>query len=203
MALIPAFELGLWNAWIFMLYHFSPTPLLMLFHKGPTATKHPERQNKPDRKRNTVMWIIWLLGFGYSFFLPLKMGTIWFYMGLPLALVGVLTYTLVIVTFATTPLDKEPMTTGLYRYSRHPMYVTTFVLFSGVSITSASWLFLLFSVVYTVLSVVHAITEERSCLEKYGDAYREYISRTPRWIGLPKSGKSDKSCHYYPSFEKL
>jgi protein-S-isoprenylcysteine O-methyltransferase Ste14 len=31
--------------------------------------------------------------------------------------------------------------------------------------------------------------EERGCLEKYGEAYRQYMNRTPRWIGLPRSGK--------------
>jgi protein-S-isoprenylcysteine O-methyltransferase Ste14 len=29
--------------------------------------------------------------------------------------------------------------------------------------------------------------EERFLLEKYGDAYREYMSKTPRWLGIPKS----------------
>jgi protein-S-isoprenylcysteine O-methyltransferase Ste14 len=33
--------------------------------------------------------------------------------------------------------------------------------------------------------------EERFLLEKYGDVYREYLNRTPRWIGIPKSRKSD------------
>jgi len=32
-----------------------------------------------------------------------------------------------------------------------------------------------------------ARVEERYCLEKYGDAYRKYMKRTPRWLGLPKS----------------
>ena len=31
--------------------------------------------------------------------------------------------------------------------------------------------------------------EERFLLEKYGDIYREYMNRTPRWIEIPKSEK--------------
>jgi protein-S-isoprenylcysteine O-methyltransferase Ste14 len=50
-----------------------------------------------------------------------------------------------------------------------------------------SWLFLLLAIVYTSLGFIYAGSEERMCLEKYGDAYREYMERTPRWIGLPKS----------------
>jgi protein-S-isoprenylcysteine O-methyltransferase Ste14 len=36
-------------------------------------------------------------------------------------------------------------------------------------------------------SFYFAPLEEQSCLEKYGDAYREYMDRTPKYIGIPKS----------------
>jgi len=103
-------------------------------------------------------------------------------------MVGLIAYTEVIVRFTTTPIDREPLAKGLYRYSRHPMYVAQLVMFVGIGIASASWVFLLFSIIYTILSFVVAIPEERFCLEKYGDVYRQYMNRTPRWIGIPKSG---------------
>ena len=186
MPLVPAFEIGIWNAWIFMLYNFLPMPLLMLVHRGLGREMRPH--SEIERKLYPVMWIVWLLGVVYSIFLPLQLGTVWFYVGLPIALVGLIAFTIVIVTFATTPVENEPLTKGLYRYSRHPLYVTQALMFVGVGIASASWLFLLFTIVYTTLSIVGVGSEERSCLEKYGDAYREYIARTPRWIGIPKSG---------------
>ena len=187
MSLIPAFEIGVWNAWIFMLYHFLPMPLLMLIHRG--LVKQMEKpESKTERKLYPIIWIVWLLGVIYSIFLPLQLGTIWFYVGLPIALLGLITFTLVMVTFATTPIDDEPLTRGLYRYSRHPMYVTQALMFLGVSIASASWVFLLFSIAYTVLSLISVIPEERFLLEKYGNAYREYMSKTPRWIGVSKGG---------------
>jgi len=185
MSLIPAFEIGLCNAWIFMLYHFLPMPLLMLIHRGATE---PVPHSETEKKIYPFVWIVWLLAVIYSVFLPLQLGTIWFYVGLPIALMGLITFTLVIVSFATTPLNDEPLTKGLYRYSRHPMYITQLVMFIGVGIASASWVFLLFSIVYTILSFVIAIPEERFCLERYGDVYRQYMNRTPRWIGIPRSG---------------
>jgi protein-S-isoprenylcysteine O-methyltransferase Ste14 len=185
MSLIPAFQLGLWNAWIFMVYHFLPMPLLLLIHRG-LAQQMQKPHSETERKLYPITWTVWLLAVTYSIFLPLKLGTIWFYVGFSISMVGLITYTMVIVTFATTPIDDEPLTKGLYRYSRHPMYVTQTVMFVGVSIASASWVFLLFTIVYTVLSVISANTEERFCLEKYGDTYRQYVNRTPRWIGIPK-----------------
>ena len=57
----------------------------------------------------------------------------------------------------------------------------------GAGIASASWLFLLLSVILMVVSHFLAITEENSTTKKFGDAYKEYMARTPRWIGIPKS----------------
>jgi len=33
--------------------------------------------------------------------------------------------------------------------------------------------------------------EEAQCLGHYGATYKEYLNRTPRWIGIPKSEKRD------------
>jgi protein-S-isoprenylcysteine O-methyltransferase Ste14 len=68
------------------------------------------------------------------------------------------------------------------------MYLTPFLMFIGAGIASASWLFLLLSVVYIIMPPLFVPAEERFLLEKYGDAYREYMDRTSRWLGTPKSG---------------
>ncbi len=186
MAAIPAFEIGVWNAWIFMLINFLPMPIIMRVHKG-LLEDSMKLYGKAHKNVTYITWVLWGLAFAYSIFLPLRLGTMWFYVGLPIALVGTVTYIMVIVSFVTTPLGKKPVTTGLYRYSRHPMYITQLVMLIGVGVASASWLFLLLTIVYTGLGFIYAGSEERICLEKYGDAYREYMGRTPRWIGLPKS----------------
>ena len=61
-------------------------------------------------------------------------------------------------------------------------------MFIGIGIISASWVFILLSVVRAIATFVVAIPEERFCLEKYDNVYQEYMNRTPRWIGIPKSG---------------
>jgi protein-S-isoprenylcysteine O-methyltransferase Ste14 len=189
MSLIPAFEVGVWNAWIFMLYHQLLCIVLMgskrLLKKSSAATPH----KNSGKKIVTFLGLIYYLALIYSVFLPLKLGTSWFYIDLPICLLGLIMYTIVTVNFATTPLD-EPVTKGLYRYSRNPQYLTEFLMFIGVGIASASWIFLLFSVIYSISMLSFANSEERYCLEKYSDAYREYMNKTPRYIGVPKSGKS-------------
>jgi protein-S-isoprenylcysteine O-methyltransferase Ste14 len=67
------------------------------------------------------------------------------------------------------------------------MLFSGFVIWVGVSVASASWLFLLLSIAAMGLEVFEAVAEERGCLELYGDEYRQYLNVTPRWIGMPKS----------------
>jgi len=62
-------------------------------------------------------------------------------------------------------------------------------MFIGASIASASWLFLVLSIMLIITHFYNAIPEERECLEVYRNAYRKYMNRTPRWIGIPKSNR--------------
>jgi len=50
----------------------------------------------------------------------------------------------------------------------------------GVSIASASWVFLLFPIIIVVGAVYFIKIEEVQCVGHYGNAYREYMNRTPK-----------------------
>jgi protein-S-isoprenylcysteine O-methyltransferase Ste14 len=189
MSLIPAFELGLWNAWIFTV----PSLLLMIYFfrlanekRAPSPTN--VRLSKTKMSFCLFSKLIYFLAFIYSIFLPLKLGTVWFYLGLPITLIGLVTLWYVMVNWANTPAG-EPITRGLYRYSRHPMYVTEVLFLLGVSIASASWVFFLFPLIVGVGAAYFIRMEEACTLGHYGKVYREYMNRTPRWIGIPKSNE--------------
>jgi protein-S-isoprenylcysteine O-methyltransferase Ste14 len=46
--------------------------------------------------------------------------------------------------------------------------------------------FLVMVLLLIILQPVLANAEERFCLEKYGQAYKDYMDRTPKWFGLPR-----------------
>ena len=191
MSLIPAFEIGLWNAWIFELYALLPILLLTLTPLKKRAPPSPDMStlNQAERKVFGLSRVVMFLPIIYSIFLPLKLGTTWFYVGLPIALVGLVMYTIVWINLISIRPGDGPATGGLYRFSRHPMYLTGFLMAIGISIACASWLFLVLSIASLFFANVrYAGFEERFLLQKYGDAYREYMDRTPRWMGIPKSG---------------
>ena len=192
MSLLPAFEIGVWNAWILTLYLPLHPIIMMLIDKlvgtGDIFKKmETPTFSKTESMMNILGNFVVLFGlFIYSIFLPLQLGTAWFYAGLALCVLGVVTWTVAIVNIADIPLG-EPWNKGLYRYSRHPMTLSGYLILIGAGIASASWVFLLFSIVYIILSAIPTVAEERFCLGKFGSAYREYMNRTPRWLGLPKS----------------
>jgi protein-S-isoprenylcysteine O-methyltransferase Ste14 len=198
MSLVPAFELGLWNAWIFMVPALLVMLLTIILMTKKGAPGGPARAVQRACKSKTTLLvaslskIIYFPAVIYSIFLPLQLRTIWFYVGLPITLLGLVGTILVLVDWVNTP-ASEPVTRGIYRYSRHPMYVTEAIIFLGVSIISASWVFLLITFIFAVgVTRPYSVkVEEAECLGHYGTAYREYMKRTPRWIGIPKSKKSD------------
>lgn len=188
MSLVPAFEIGLWNAWIFLLYQVLTIPFFFRIARkkgSQSPTNELASLSRPKRLAFTASKIIYFPAAVYSIFLPLKLGTVWFYVGLPITLAGLVTSTIVLVNWAAAPIDK-PVTVGLYRYSRHPMYIASFFFFLGVSIATASWVFLVFTIVINVASLYSSRIEEQGCLRQYGDVYRDYMKRTPRWLGMPK-----------------
>jgi len=189
MPIIPAFEIGLWNAWIIM--------LLLIFTAVIPGQMNKEASNRAmgkwsDRTRTENIVLVITHGLImpglilYSIFLPLKLGTLWLYAGLLICLPGLALSFQAGVDFAKTPLNKL-VTTGAYRVSRHPIYFGTFLVFTGTGIACASWIFLLGAAIWMISFHFGVKDEERFLLEQYGDAYREYMQQTPRWIGIRSS----------------
>ena len=186
---MPAFELGLWNAWILVI------PILIIVFSDVRVTAARESGKSGDfqltRKENILMYTVFLpmfSSFVYAIFLPLQLGTTWLYSGLLIYLFGMVFIIVAVLNFATSPKDKV-ITTGLYRFSRNPVYIGMLLMQIGVGIACSSWLYLLLTVVLMILLNAILSAEERYCLYRYGDDYRKYMNRTPRWIGIPKSEK--------------
>jgi protein-S-isoprenylcysteine O-methyltransferase Ste14 len=186
MSLVPAFEIGVWNAWTlavaFLLLVYIPQFVLKDYSKKMGQGEH-------YGKSETFMKVLFVILLIFSIFLPLRLGTAWFYTGLIIYLLGLIKLTITILVVAYTPLGK-PFTKGTYRYSRNPGYVGQIFVFVGIGIASASWLCLLLSIILIFLTFLLVGVEERITLDKLGESYREYMNKTPRWLGIPKSVKS-------------
>jgi len=134
----------------------------------------------------------------YSIFLPLKIGTAWFYIGLVIFILALVMSLMTTIGFAITPVDK-PVTGGIYRISRHPIYLSGFLLNLSIAIACASWVILLCAILWIVFFHIVVPTEEHFLVEQYGNTYRKYMNRTPRWVGIPKSGVKWEICPFIPA----
>jgi len=192
MSLIPAFQIGVWNVWILQLLvfliPFIPYPFLSVDgRKRISMMSSFATSNKTEK---VLAWsthlVIWPIVIIYSIFLPLKLGTAWLYAGLLIFILGLAMQVMVTISVANTPLD-EPVTRGPYRILRHPIYFGGFLTLVGMGIASASWVVSLCALLWIAFFCIVVPAEERSTIKKFGDSYREYMNRTPRWIGIPKS----------------
>ena len=75
------------------------------------------------------------------------------------------------------------VTSGPYGYVRHPMYTALFLSLLAILLLTRNWLVggvpLVGLCVIVLLRVPH---EESAMIEKFGDAYREYMKRTGRFL---------------------
>lgn len=83
-----------------------------------------------------------------------------------------------------TPLPALALvTTGPYRYSRNPMYLSMSLIYLGLACAMDSlWMLLLFLPLQMLLHVGVIQAEETYMAAKFGGAYRRYRSRVRRWF---------------------
>ncbi|MBA7647055.1 hypothetical protein ES703_54824 [subsurface metagenome] len=188
MSFIPAFKIGIWNAWIFITIFLWQMLLMRLINKEAfKKSGHPSDMELDKREKiaSIIFTFLTYLSYIYTIFLPLKLATLWFYIGLVIFILGLFILIIATINFSTTSLN-QPVTKGIYRYCRHPMYFANFIIFLGTGIASASWIIIIVSIAFLILANIYVASEERFCLKKYGNLYKKYINRTPKWVGIPK-----------------
>jgi len=69
---------------------------------------------------------------------------------------------------------------GLYRFSRNPMYLSYFLYFIGCVILTRSVILCGIVVLFQIASHWIILSEERWCMNTFGDAYRQYMKTVRR-----------------------
>jgi protein-S-isoprenylcysteine O-methyltransferase Ste14 len=78
--------------------------------------------------------------------------------------------------------DHTLVTTGPYHWVRHPMYSVFVLFFGGCFLLTANWLIgALAAAGLGIVMIFRTPVEERMMIQAFGDVYREYMRRTPRY----------------------
>jgi protein-S-isoprenylcysteine O-methyltransferase Ste14 len=82
--------------------------------------------------------------------------------------------------WASTP---EIISTGVYRFTRNPMYVSFGLIQAGIGIALANaWFLLLVPVVWGIVYLIAIRHEEAYLEEKFGSVYTDYKATVRRWL---------------------
>jgi protein-S-isoprenylcysteine O-methyltransferase Ste14 len=78
-----------------------------------------------------------------------------------------------------TKQEHELVTTGPYRWIRHPLYTTGITLFVALGLMAANWFVLAFALIALLtIRVIVVPLEEGALIERFGAEYQNYMRRT-------------------------
>jgi protein-S-isoprenylcysteine O-methyltransferase Ste14 len=74
------------------------------------------------------------------------------------------------------------VSTGAFRYMRHPLYLASILFYLGLAVSTASLFSLVLLVVIFAFYNYIASYEEKLLEVKFGEEYRSYKKRTGKWV---------------------
>lgn len=174
-------KIGLFNAWI------GSAITIIIMGAGFANKEAAKRLGDTSwytAKTKIIATVNMIFSYGtmiLSIWVPLKTGTPWFYVGLIIFIIGMITYLIANHNYVTTPGD-EAIVKGMYRISRNPLYAFFGIMLLGITIASASLPLLILWILNIIFTQLIILEEEGYCLKTYGDSYQEYMQRVPRWL---------------------
>ena len=77
---------------------------------------------------------------------------------------------------------RRLVTSGVFRYSRNPIYVAFFIPLASIAAVSLSAAIAAMGLYVLAMNLTVIRKEERDLLTAFGAEFAEYLSSTPRWI---------------------
>ena len=74
------------------------------------------------------------------------------------------------------------VTTGLYKYVRHPMYASLLFLGWGMFLKDINPISIVVIIIITIALFLTCKVEEKEMLKRFGEEYKNYMNKTKRWI---------------------
>ena len=185
MELIPTLKIGWLNGWILLCLIYSIFGILLLAFPKDVVARLYDYDRSSWSKTQKVIYLIGkllaLICLVLIIFTPLKIRANVFIPGIILFALGLAGFIIALFNFKNTPLD-QPVTRGLYRISRHPQVLMLFIMSIGICITIGSGLVLFIVIISSLFLHSRDLAEEKACLERYGDSYRNYMKLVPRYF---------------------
>ena len=133
-----------------------------------------------------VVWIADSFVFKYSTFLTQYLSN---YIRVPIALIilvisGLLAWTGLKIVFGEKREKPQVITTGVFSIVRHPIYLSSILLYLGFIILSLSLLSVLVWIFIIVFYYMISRYEEKLLTQRFGSAYEEYKKKVPMLLPI-------------------
>ena len=137
-----------------------------------------------------LVFILCQVGLHYRYPVTTIIPSPWNWIGAALIALGILVASGPALSFARAKTTVRPfhdsstlVRTGLYRYTRNPMYVGMVCVLLGVAALTGSLTPFIMPVLFVPVLNSRVIRHEESMLEeRFGDEYREMLRSVPRWL---------------------
>ena len=103
--------------------------------------------------------------------------------GLALFAAGIRNFSRAGTPVPTNQPTRLVVTTGIHGWTRNPIYLGMFLMYGGIGIAAQSPWILILTLPLIVTIRYGVVAREEAYLERrFGDAFREYKTRTRRWV---------------------
>ena len=191
---VPAGTFHYWEAWLFIAVFSVSTllPAAYLIRKNPVALERRMRAGPSAETRTVQKIVIAIAGFSAAGQLVLcaldhrfgwsavpaavsAAGDVLVSAGLGIALLALIQNSYAAANITVEP-GQRPVSTGLYGFVRHPMYLGNLIMMVGIPLALGSYWGLLI-LVPGVLVLAIRILDEETMLEHELDGYRDYARK--------------------------
>jgi len=155
-----------WFSLIYLIFAYGlwfifPKFILIRFSKVPYI-----RYISSIYKYSYILLLLLTIFVPFKFDIPFYVGVISYTFGLSI-------YIIAIFYFSINEINL-PVTSGIYKYLGHPVYIGFFFISIGISLISGNILILILSLIIAYCSYRIALEEEKECIKLYGQEYIDY-----------------------------
>ncbi len=179
----PSFTI--WSLWIILVFLLAFTWMGMEIGNRKRGVRIENEEDHVNVKVGIISTMPLVALLVLSIFTPIVAGPL-FWVGCALIFLSGIIYVSTITAFVSA--GSGLTTIGIYRRSRNPMYVAMTILLIAFALMawSAAPVMGLLTVIVLLWNIATThwmvLKEERFLSRKYGDEYREYMGRTPRYF---------------------
>ena len=69
---------------------------------------------------------------------------------------------------------------GIYSIVRHPQYLSGVLMSAALPLIAQNWITVIPGIIAAGCDYASTVDEENSCIEKFGEAYKDYMEKVPR-----------------------